>query len=110
MSSSSISSWPESSSRSESKVWEWVWEEWVWEWESSTGIFADAEVEGLRSWVGEGARLRETDWRALPSSMAGLEEEAAIVVIVVWLLGGEGACVVVVVMMEMELGKRLTGV
>lgn len=28
-----------------------------------TGILVEAEVDGLMSWVGEGARLREADWR-----------------------------------------------
>lgn len=30
-------------------------------------------MDGLRSWVGEGARLREADWSVDASSMAGLE-------------------------------------
>lgn len=48
----------------------------MWEEEdlgSSTGILEDADVDGLRSWDGEGARLREADWSVDANSMAGLE-------------------------------------
>lgn len=38
-----------------------------------TGIFCEAAVEGLRSWVGEGARLMEADWMVDASSIAGFE-------------------------------------
>ena len=36
-----------------------------------TGTLRDAAVEGLRSWCGEGARLREADWRVEARVMAG---------------------------------------
>ena len=39
-----------------------------------TGSLADAAVEGLRSWVGEGARLREAVW--MVSLMRRGREEA----------------------------------
>jgi len=41
------------------------------------GRFCEAEVEGLRSWWGEGWRFREADWRVEARVRAG--EEADIV-------------------------------
>jgi hypothetical protein len=37
------------------------------------GTFFDAAVDGLMSWLGDGSRLRETDWIAEESSEAGFE-------------------------------------
>ncbi len=48
---------------------------------SSAGIFFEAAVEGLMSWVGSGWCFIEADWNALAISMAGL---CAIVVQVRW--------------------------
>ena len=48
-----------------------------------TGRLEEVAVEGLRSWVGDGARLREADWRVDVRVAAGL---AAMVVVV----GGGG--------------------
>lgn len=41
-----------------------------------TGRFCEAEVEGLRSWWGEGWRFREADWRVEARVRAGEEAEA----------------------------------
>lgn len=43
-----------------------------------------AAVEGLRSWVGEGWRFREADWRVEARVRAGLEDIFG----VVWGAGG----------------------
>ena len=42
----------------------------------SAGSLAEAAVEGLMSWVGDGWRLMETDWMAEASSAAGLDDMA----------------------------------
>lgn len=56
--------------------------------ERRTGRFCEDAVEGLRSWVGEGARLRERDWRVEVRVAAGLE--AIVFLFLCWLWGGEG--------------------
>ena len=38
------------------------------------GTFWEALVEGFRSWVGEGERFREADWRVEARVMAGVED------------------------------------
>lgn len=53
-----------------------------------TGCFCEALVEGLRSWVGEGARLREKDWRVEARVGAGLVDIVVEVVVVVVIGGG----------------------
>lgn len=61
---------------------EWELEAAEWErrgWGGMTGSFWEAEVEGLRSWVGEGCRFREADWRVEARVRAGEEAEADIV-------------------------------
>jgi hypothetical protein len=40
--------------------------------EMRTGSFFDAEVDGLMSWVGEGARFKDADWIVEARVMAGL--------------------------------------
>lgn len=42
-------------------------------WEALTGCFSEAAVEGLRSWVGDGARFMEAVWIVSASSRAGLD-------------------------------------
>lgn len=44
-------------------------------WARVTGHFWEAEVEGLRSWWGEGWRFREADWRVEARVRAGEEED-----------------------------------
>lgn len=51
--------------------------------ETVTGCLREAVVEGLTSWCGEGARLREAVWMVEASSRAG----EGIVVVVGWFLG-----------------------
>lgn len=49
----------------------------VGEWEEGeggrTGVLRETDVEGLMSWVGDGWRFREADWRVEVSVAAGLE-------------------------------------
>lgn len=42
-------------------------------WEALTGCFSEAAVEGLRSWVGDGARFMDAVWIVSASSRAGLD-------------------------------------
>lgn len=54
-----------------------------WEMVTSTGILLEAAVLGLRSWVGDGARLREAVWmvsdiwRGMEEAMTMTEQDAA---------------------------------
>jgi hypothetical protein len=57
-------------------VREWVEEEEMGRWGGKvrvTGCLELAEVEGLRSWCGEGWRWREADWIVEAMFMAGFE-------------------------------------